>query len=51
VSARLDPVTAADILHALGSPHMHQRLRRHRDWSVERYRGWLQNAVIRELVD
>jgi AcrR family transcriptional regulator len=45
----LDPVTAADILYALGSPHMHQLLRRHRGWSVERYRGWLENAIVREL--
>jgi hypothetical protein len=47
----LDPVTAADILYALGSPHMHQLLRRHRGWSVERYSSWLQNVIIRELID
>jgi hypothetical protein len=47
----LDPVTAADILYALGSPHMHQLLRRHRGWSVERYSSRLQNAIIRELID
>ena len=45
----LDPVTAADILYALCSPHMHQLLRRHRGWSVERYRSWLQSALIHEL--
>jgi len=46
----LDPVTAADILYALGSPHMHQLLRRHRGWSVKQYRGWLESAIIRELI-
>ena len=46
----LDPVAAADVLYALGSPHMHQLLRRHRGWTVERYRDWLRNAMIRELV-
>jgi hypothetical protein len=46
----LDPLTAADILYALGSPHMHQLLRRHRGWSVELYRTWLENAIIRELI-
>ena len=46
----LDPAAAADILYALLSPHMHQLLRRHRDWSVDRYRTWLQETVTRELL-
>jgi AcrR family transcriptional regulator len=46
----LDPVTAADLLYALGSPHMHQLLRRHRDWSVDRYRDWLETTIIRDLL-
>jgi AcrR family transcriptional regulator len=48
--AGLDPVTAADIFFALGSPHMHQLLRRYRGWSRDRYRTWLEEAVVRELL-
>ncbi len=48
--AGLDPVAAADIFFALGSPHMHQLLRRYRGWSRERYRDWLEEAVVRELL-
>ncbi|MEU7852410.1 helix-turn-helix domain-containing protein [Nonomuraea sp. NPDC049141] len=46
----LDPTTAADTLYALASPHMHQLLRRHRGWPVERYAAWLENAATRELL-
>ncbi len=46
----LDPATAADVLYALCSPHTHQLLRRHRGWSVEQYRTWLENAIVRELI-
>jgi len=46
----LDPTTAADTLYALASPHMHQLLRRHRSWPVERYTAWLENAATRELL-
>jgi AcrR family transcriptional regulator len=46
----LDPVTAADTLYALASPHLHQLLRRHRRWSVERYNDWLENNATRELL-
>ncbi|WP_431676596.1 helix-turn-helix domain-containing protein [Kitasatospora sp. KL5] len=45
----LDATAAADILYALVSPHMHQLLRRHRGWSAERYRTWLEAAAVREL--
>jgi AcrR family transcriptional regulator len=48
--AGLDPVAAADVLYALASPHLHQLLRRHRGWSVERYTAWLEDAAIRELI-
>jgi AcrR family transcriptional regulator len=46
----LDPAAAADILYVLLSPHTHQLLRRHRGWSAERYRAWLQEAITRELL-
>ncbi len=46
----LDPVTAADVLFVLGSPNTHQLLRRHRGWSVDQYRDWLERALIRELL-
>jgi AcrR family transcriptional regulator len=46
----LDPVAAADILFALGSPHLHHLLRRRRGWTVERYQDWVQNALARELL-
>lgn len=46
----LDPITAADTLYALASPHLHQLLRRHRGWTAERYTTWLENAAIRELL-
>jgi AcrR family transcriptional regulator len=46
----LDPTTAADTLYALASPHMHQLLRRHRGWPVERYAAWIENAATRELL-
>jgi AcrR family transcriptional regulator len=46
----LDAATAADIMYALTSPHMHQLLRRHRGWSLQRYRTWLENILIHELL-
>jgi AcrR family transcriptional regulator len=48
--AGLDPLTAADILYALGSPHMHQLLRRHRGWTVQQYQTWLNAAANHELL-
>lgn len=48
--AGLGPMTAADILYALCSPHLHQLLRRHRGWTAERYRTWLVDAACRELL-
>lgn len=47
----IDAVGAADILFALASPHVHQLLRRHRGWSATRYRTWLAEAVIQQLLD
>ena len=32
------------------APHVHQLLRRHRGWSAERYRTWVQDAIIHELI-
>jgi AcrR family transcriptional regulator len=46
----LDPVTAADTLYALASPHLHQLLRRHRRWTVAKYTAWLEDAATRELL-
>lgn len=46
----LDAASAADIFYALGSPHMHQLLRRHRRWSAESYRAWLERVLIGELL-
>ena len=46
----LDPDGAADILYGLLSPQLHQLLRRHRGWSAERYRAWLQDAITYELL-
>ncbi|WP_446217448.1 helix-turn-helix domain-containing protein [Micromonospora sp. IBHARD004] len=48
--AGLDATAAADILYALGSPHVHQLLRRHRGWSPERYRRWLEDVVAQQLL-
>jgi AcrR family transcriptional regulator len=46
----LDAETAADILYALASPHVHQLLRRHRGWTAEHYATWIRATAIRELV-
>jgi len=42
--------TAADILYALASPHVHQLLRRHRGWSRRRYQAWLAQTVKDQLL-
>lgn len=46
----LNAVTAADIMYALGSPHMHQLIRRHRHWSRHRYRTWLEHTLVEQLL-
>lgn len=46
----LDPVTAADIMYLLLSPHTHHMLRRRRGWTVERYRAWIEKIVTAELL-
>jgi AcrR family transcriptional regulator len=46
----LDPVTAADILYLLLSPHTHHMLRRRRGWSRERYQTWIEKIVTAELL-
>lgn len=48
--AGLDARTAADIQYALCSPHMHQLLRRYRDWSESRYRTWLKQTLTQQLL-
>lgn len=47
----LTPEAAADLLYALLSPHVHQLLRRHRNWSSERYRTWLELSLTHQLLD
>ncbi|MEV6010133.1 helix-turn-helix domain-containing protein [Streptomyces sp. NPDC051976] len=47
----LTPEAAADLLYALLSPHVHQLLRRHRSWSSERYRTWLELSLTHQLLD
>jgi hypothetical protein len=47
---KLDAKTAADIMYALASPHMHQLLRRHCRWPVDHYRTWLERTLIGELI-
>jgi AcrR family transcriptional regulator len=46
----LTPQTAADILYALASPQVHQLLRRHRNWTRQRYHTWLAEAVTHQLL-
>lgn len=47
----LDPTAAADILYAMCSPHLHQLLRRHRQWSRDRYQRWLERVVSAEILE
>lgn len=49
--ADLEAHTAADILYILLAPHTHQLLRRQRLWSAEQYHRWINEAMIRELLD
>jgi hypothetical protein len=46
----LTATTAADIMYGLASPHLHQLLRRHRHWSRQRYRTWLQHILANQLL-
>ncbi len=41
---------AADILYVLLSPHTHHLLRNDRKWTPDRYRTWISEAMIRELI-
>jgi AcrR family transcriptional regulator len=47
---KLTATTAADIMYGLASPHLHQLLRRHRNWSRQRYRTWLEQVLVNELL-
>jgi hypothetical protein len=42
----LDPDSAADLLHTLGSPHVYHLLRRRQGWSADRYRDWLIDTLV-----
>lgn len=46
----LGAAEAADVLFALGSPHVHQLLRRDRGWTTQRYRAWLEDTLDRTLL-
>src|SRR5262245_36217381 len=41
---------AADILYVLASPHTYQLLRRHCQWTRQRYHTWLTGAVTQQLL-
>lgn len=49
--ARLDDHEATDILWALTGPDMHRLLRDQRQWTADRYRRWLADAISRLLFD
>jgi hypothetical protein len=46
----LDVQEATDILLVQTSPHVHHLLRRGRGWTVQRYREWLIDTLIRTLL-
>ncbi|MEI2774741.1 MAG: TetR/AcrR family transcriptional regulator [Tetrasphaera sp.] len=46
----LSAAEAADILWTLTSPDVADRLVRRRGWSLERYEGWLGNAMADSLI-
>lgn len=46
----LDATEAADVLHALASPHTFRLLRRDCGWSADQYRRWIAEATARELM-
>lgn len=48
--AGLNAQDAADIMYALLSPHLHQLLRRHRNWDLRRYRAWLDDTLAQQLL-
>ncbi|MEP7054823.1 MAG: helix-turn-helix domain-containing protein [Actinomycetota bacterium] len=46
----VDVPDAADIIWTLTSPEVHQLLRDHCAWDVEKYRRWLRDALERSLL-
>jgi AcrR family transcriptional regulator len=46
----MTPSAAADVLYALGSPHLHHLLRRNRRWSKRAYREWLHSTLSAQLL-
>lgn len=49
LAAGTHPADAADQLHALASPQVHQLLRRHSGWDAGRYRTWLRLTLVNLL--
>ena len=47
---QLTPATAADLLHALCSPHTHQLLRRRARWSAAGYEAWLTGILTQTII-
>jgi AcrR family transcriptional regulator len=46
----LDADAAADVLYALANPFVHQLLRRHRQWTVDRFQAWLEQTLRQQLL-
>ena len=46
----LDPVIAADILFAIGSPSTFELLRRQRRWSLTRYKKWMIETAEQQIL-
>ena len=46
----LDDATAADLLYALTSPHVHQLLRTDRGWTAEQYTAWLEATAVDQVL-
>ncbi len=42
--------SAADIMYALGSPHVHHLLRRQQGWRRTRYQSWLEQTLNDQLL-
>lgn len=47
---RLRARDAADIIHALASPELYRLLVTDRQWSTDRYEGWLAEALVVQLL-
>jgi AcrR family transcriptional regulator len=47
----LDPDQAGDVLAALSGPQLHSLLRRRQGWTVEQYREWLIDTLLRTVLE